>query len=1075
MRQTSRPFVREVVAGPFDRFRRKKRPPTPESLTTEDMSPEENPSRKTTRDESFNPNVEDPQEEPAVERVYDFEIDDSMSLEEIADKAGEENYFTSQEQVEQSLAYQEGDYAPENIKQPVLTDFEDEDAADLEEAAKDAAEQKEDNGGGDEPPNDKSSEEQEDEKPEPSDEVDMGVLRGRGDIEVITDAKAIAEDLHNYCQAAEKASTQATQQLQEILQGNQGDNLKTAIENLRPGATEKSSPDESSVFDKTVDDLIEIFALWSSFVSEKKKQARSYGQILHKLRRPQFRLPAWLDSLATGTAAETIMENRRRRFDSARDSFIDSKKPMTNPQKRDFNQAIQQELDRAQANPNLVPNFLKRQDAGKLAQEYVHSDTLRSQMNKTLTRLLYDESEGKVHTDGIPPESIEKAQEHLRETIRKYEAANKKDLEASPQIVNLLVQHYVDNAKNSLQIARDFVGEKDKKLAALKAFVRQAQEEGPGTQPPTGNRSNAAAVVQSFIQRIESLVDEFVGEFEMVESEGESESYAMFNAYARINSYYFSEDFAYSLAALGNKWMEEHPEGSRTNLVLVEATREGDGERLLRVFDPKTGLGSKSVKIIGDFVKHMAAPGFTEALYNLEQLTGITTESSAERQAFLYGKDEDLDGMGDAVEPISEEEQLEEKPEGAEDTRSELAKTLDLGNSAIDSIIKALASYQRESTDARVQGLTEEDIAKRLEASSEIAEALPQLYHFKDSLIEQYKAEHPEGEADDNLEDDEEDPDTTANLLGFVRIAANDLIRPRRIDGLINWATGIKDAIENLQGENANYSRAIARLERSLDPQRVQKLLFLPSSVDVTDSASLKDHVDYLRRFYTGSTPVNAEDLQKLALEIFAKQLSRQTGVDLTAEDIAKHEELNFDSGILAKFDETIEQELSEEKTREEHKQLASKVRNEAARFARQYVADKGEQLIDAVLQEYSDIDRSSLFEWLDTTDYVKMSLLDKPEVFVEKVSADPVFIERFLEHNFDPEDPDDQAEALGENHPQDNPEQTPKNEDGSRIEPERTDTQASTSHRMVKPRIDVDRANRLIALRKIQRAVRNL
>lgn len=1138
MRQTTKPFVRE--AGPLDWLKRKRRKEDKDPLlqTTEEvplketLPPEQDPNETSETDETIDKGATQEEDFNALmsSEAPDRQINEDMTLEDIVDQAEEGAGFLDTESFDEAIKFQQGDYVSPVQYQPVNAPA----VSKLRQEREDEAKKEQQI----EKPEDKEKQDEENKKP--SDAVDPTILAGRSDGQVLADAKAVAIDIHNFSAKAEKDAVEAQRQVEQLLQGNEGQNLKSAIEALQPGSTKSDNPEEKSIFDKIAEDILEIFGGWNIVISEKKKQGRMYGEILHKLRRPQFRLPAWLESLSTGTTAEVINKTRKKRFEQARDSFLESKAPMSNAQKRDFNQALQRRVDKLQANQQVINRFFDQQGAVKFLKEYTHNKGLRQAMDGALMPLLVDMNAKEVlDQQEIAPEVVQQVKQNLQKTVRDFESKSKKDLELSPDQLGLFVDHYVKNRGKALQVIKSELGDQpeDKIANTLRPFIRSAQkvtetpvEEEATPQEPTAEQNQAAETVKRYLEKLNQIIEERIGKAEAAEAEQGEENTAIFNAYARITSMYFDPNFSPSLAALGYKWMEEHPEGSKQNYLIVETTREGDGEKLLTVFDPKTGAGSRAVKMIGDFVKHMAVPGLNQAMFEFEQLAGVSTSFTEQRNEQMFGEDSDGDGISDTVEMktfetlLSEflkankqevgdiEEQLnnlQQEPSGENaqqiaqsvgallvnqtiEKALEDLKTAEVGEikeqhdivskhflKLAERIQEVAGSYEIAVSESvqtlntllsendfpeipfgRLQTQTqsieedqqEEEIdlknqtinfaqdagslidrmqqavevirsssspQERFEASGEYLTALQEIYKQYQPIFKQLQEI-----AVDEESLKEVPKGTTATLRGFTHFAVKLEVLGRPV-GYERYLQRLKDALEivvkNTQEDVT--PAAFENLNKVLDPQVVRTEKIVPGGIDVFDANSLQEHRENLIQQFaedgislTGEPlpgPTIVEKLTELAIKTFAETYTKLSGNLLTPEQVLQDEGM---SGYLSKFDDAIKAEEPETKSEQELVALQENIEQQAEQFAKEY----------------------------------------------------------FEQEKVNPDDEQESAEALGENNPQDNPEQEPKNDDGTPIEPENTDTQAGTIQRTIKSRIDVDRANRLIALRKIQRAVIN-
>lgn len=1202
MRQTAKPFVREVVAAkPRHWLRRKekeKKKVTPE-LESKDI---DIASRKTETlpEGSIEPITvnEDLSSDTGrtTRTIRDKDLVDAdtswekLRQKELGNIAPEDKLF-SEEEFKEGLKVDPEEYKRLNIPMPKIQHlpeaeydrvFHDEnfvpenyvsegdtgetaegDEQSPEEPSQEGETADEDGGGG---------------KPPPV-EVDTSVIEGRSDREILQDAKTIAIEMHNFAKKASEDAVEAQRQVEQLLGGNEVDNLKNLIEQQQPGATKKSTPEGKSLFDETTEELLDILASWSVIINELSTHGRTFAEILHKLRLPQFRLPAWLESYATNVAAKTIKEQRRKRFENARERFVDSKRPMTNSQKRFLSELLQNKIDKLEANPRVVENFFTRIGGGKkFLQEYTKSSELRKRMDEVLMNLNVNFETKDIYEKEVPEEIIKQAKNELRKVIRTFEAQTNKSFDLQPQQLDAFVDHYVKNRGPILQSFKQTLetqgGRKAKepkppaaadllkRLTRLGQTINNLNEEANATGEE--QQAELQQAIQAYVEKINQIVFEFIGSEEMLENteDNEDDSTAIFNAYARIMSLYFDPHFAPSIAALGHKWMQEHPEGSKQSYFLVEATREGDGERMLSIFDPKTGLGSRTMRSIGDFVKQTAVPGLHEAMFKLEELGNVNTSYSDTLEQELYGEQQEekaqqgnlsqliANFVQKTQDEVGELETLQAEakanPPNEEAAKQYLAMKgcVDVATALGNTLLAAKDLDQEEQRKALQESLSQMVESKAPDEVFEIsAESGPQLYFAgaSDAVIELNQTLTENGieefafspreampqsvEEEAPVEEAEQEADSLQRQTMQVTSKAQALIQkmieaakvftgktsfPERYEAAKQYFTALREiekmyrpliekvneqtteeTLEGNQGQNGEvqahlrgfvkaykqettpltdfllrpsmYTKYLEQLKLAvdnvekvaqeelvpnifdqlsnlLDPGVIRKNTNVPGSVNIFEDGDYQALLENVEKEYAKlrgisltseaiAAPTIVERLAYVARRVFAEQL-HDLLVQSGAKNAPSEQEILQDEKALeylSKFDDQIAAENPNDMTEEELKTLTQEVHQEAARFAQGYF---------------------------------------------QKLQGEN-------EETVNPQDEEEFDEAVGENHPKDNPQQTPANEDGTQVQPKDTGFSSSTAgdksvQRTVKSRIDVNRTNRLIALHKIQRAVRN-
>lgn len=513
-------------------------------------------------------------------------------------------------------------------------------------------------------------------------QIDTSILGDRSDRQVLADARAIAVEMHKQLVDDSSRLLSRGNEIQQLLNGRGPNTLRNLLERMKPGATKVAGIKQfvrqaqveqvKSTYQTIIDKINDVLITWTTLVNEKKSQTKVYEKVLRKLRLPQFQLPAWLEWYATGVAPDIIKKKRQERYDQTVRDLLDSRRPLSKSQKRLLSDTIRSEVDKLGIQDRVVENVFKQYPSSNFVKEYYSKRTgLRDSLNRIRDRLVYNFSTGEFYEETPPPQVVQSVEQDIQKAIEEYQYKTNKDLKVPPDAIKLWIRaemrerdEIVEAVKKRLEyeskypkadssrrtvLAQTSIQDKMKGvvqgLKSGKADLSQgngetqtepSNEETPPRKPPN-NEKNAKLLRAALEQVMQTLED--------VRKED------MWEIYAQTLKAFGDPNFAASLRALGAKWVKEHGEGSGASYGLIETTRQGDGEKLLTLFDEPTGLATQSMKLLRDYIEHIGTPLLDEAITDLADLAEVQTPSSEEARKRTEGEedvqDTDKDGIPD--------------------------------------------------------------------------------------------------------------------------------------------------------------------------------------------------------------------------------------------------------------------------------------------------------------------------------------------------------------------------------------------------------------------------------------------
>lgn len=889
--------------------------------------------------------------------------------------------------------------------------------------------------------------------------VDKGPIEGRSDRQVLNDARAVARELIDVTKEIVDSGLTINNSVNNILYAGQN-SLQNLMEQAKPGSTSTGSADIKSSFGKITDDIQEVIATWIHIINEKKSQAQVYEEMFRKLRLPQFRLPAWLESLATGTSRDIILKKRKERYQKAVDNFLRTKMPATGPMVRDFRALMQGSVDKLQANDNVIKTFFRRQGNTRFIREYAKKDSpLRSQLNQVLDGLVYDATEKKIYDEEPPLEAITEVKNNIKKVLRNYGAKTGRDLEVNEETVDAFIRYAIENREATLEAVKERIKEyKEPNVASFisrKVVAQQSVEQSQQQETERQADPKDIILLKQKMELLHKTLLDFIAN-------------NLMEGYANIVKLYYDENFAPSIRALGARWMEEYKEGTHKSYGLIETTREGDGEKLLTLFEQKRGIAERSMKNIGDFVKYIAEPMLQETIMELEELAEVRTPIGEKVKADLQkmpseeeeDKDTDNDSIDDIIDSDDDNDTIPDQYDPhPKDKDEELAKTIknqtiNVANQVSNSFddFEGILSQLKPLPSNRQSEEYKNGISNRYKLFKQFVGILKKAYDSFHSIWSK------KTEAQVN----------SKTIRAFVRIAwtpGEVLTRPSTYRKVAEEVKAGWLALTNALEQEVGIQEAVNQLEKALSPSNVSSKLRL-SGVNIYDESQLQALNEQLVGYYKDLGIAlegeeqqdilnkNDQQLYEELLDLSRRSLLQGVNKALRSQNMATSYSLQDFEGLNEKllkeiddgFEEQIEDLIVEGTLEEEDEEevLRSIVVN-AQKAGQEYVQQK----VDLVKKQLES-------KGIKETDFksnqeIVFESLNKPideivEVFLKKVKT-----------TYNPENKQDREEALGETHPMDTK--------GEESEPE-AQQRVRTSQK------NLNLTNRLMSLRKIQQAV---